>query len=293
MERLLLTTEPDAKGYEQVEVRSFPDGDSYVRLPSSPRGKQAIIFSRCYPNQNQKLLELMLAISTAKETGAAAVRAFIPYLPYARQDKRVKEGEAISARVLCSLLKAAGLDELITLDCHFLKKSGMFEYAGLSIANMSASPALLEEVKKGLKLPLVITPDQGAAYLAKGEVGAQSMVKERGAYDTGTANKNKKGAIVNKIYRPVASLTADFSVKGRDVIIVDDIIAGGSTMLKAVQLCRKGGARSVTCACTHGQLLENADRKIRAAGARKIISTDSIISKYSVVKSLNIAGDTL
>jgi ribose-phosphate pyrophosphokinase len=293
MERLLLTTEQDAKGYEQIDVHSFPDGDSYVRLPSSPKGKQAIIFSRCYPNQNNKLLELLLAISTAKELGASPVRAFIPYLPYARQDKRVKDGEAISANVLCGLLKAAGLDELITLDCHFLKKSGMFEYGGLSIANLSASPAMLEAAKKGLKLPLVITPDQGAAYLAKGEAGAQSMVKERGEYQAGTSSKNKKGAIANKIYRPVASLTADFSVKGRDVIIVDDIVAGGSTMLKAVQLCKKGHAHSITCVCTHGQLLDHADRKILAAGARRIISTDSIISKYSVVKVLEVARDAL
>ncbi len=283
MKRLFLTTEPDAKDFGRIIVKNFPDGDSYVRLPGEVKDAEVIIFSRCYPNQNSRLIELMLAISACYENGAQLVRAFVPYLPYARQDKRVLDGEAVSARTICHLLKSAGLEELITFDCHFLKRAGSFDYEGLKITNLTAAPALLELAKRGLRAPLVITPDQGAAYLTSGERDSHSMKKARGDYV-------KAG---DTAYRKVASLSADFSVKGRDVIIIDDIIAGGSTMLKAVQLCKKGGARSIACATTHGQLLNGADGKIKKAGARKLIATDSIPSKYSVVKTLELTRGSL
>jgi len=275
--RLFLTTEPNAKGYSRIEVRHFPDGDSYIRLPRKVRGADVLIYSHCYPDQNSKLLELMLTIATCRELGARKVRAFVPYLPYARQDKRVLPGEAVSSKTVCSLLRHAGLNELITLDCHFLKRRGKFKYAGLAIRNLTAAPSLLRLAKKGTRSPLVITPDQGAAYLAKGEKGSKSMKKVRGSYGRGST-----------AYRPVASLSAKFNVRGRDVIVIDDIVAGGSTMICAVQLCRKGGARSITCATTHGQFLKDADKRIKKAGARKIVSTDSIRSRYSKIKSLDL-----
>jgi ribose-phosphate pyrophosphokinase len=283
MKRLFLTTEPDAKGFGRIIIKNFPDGDSYVRLPCDVKDSEVIIFSRCYPDQNSRLLELTFAIAAAYDCGAQLVRAFVPYLPYARQDKRVLEGEAVSARTVCRLLKSTGLEELITFDCHFLKRAGAFEYEGLKITNLTAAPALLELAKRGLRAPLVITPDQGAAYLTSGERESHSMKKARGAYvkEGGTA------------YRKVASLSADFSVKGRDVIIIDDIVAGGSTMLKAVQLCRKGGARSIVCATTHGQFLNGADRKIKQAGARRLMTTDSIPSQYSAVKTLEFTRGSL
>jgi len=283
MKRLFLTTEPDARGFGKIAVKQFPDCDSYVRLPSDVKDAEVIIFSRCYPNQNSRLLELMFAIAAAYDCGAQLVRAFVPYLPYARQDKRVLEGEAVSARTVCRLLKCTGLEELITIDCHFLKRAGAFEYEGLKITNLTAAPALLELAKCGLRAPLVITPDQGAAYLTSGERESHSMNKARGAYvkESSTA------------YRKVASLSADFSVKGRDVIIIDDIIAGGSTMLKAVQLCRKGGSRSIVCATTHGQFLNGADRKIKKAGARRLIATDSIPSQYSAIKTLELTRGSI
>ena len=109
------------------------------------------------------------------------------------------------------------------------------------------------------------------------------MKKARGAYVTAGTTA----------YRKVASISADFSVKDRDVIIIDDIIAGGSTMLKAVRLCKKGGARTIACAATHGQFLNGADRKIKNAGARRLIATDSIRSQYSAVKTLELTRGSL
>ena len=149
MRRLFLTTEPDARGFGRIIVKNFPDGDSYVRLPGEVKDAEVILFLRCYPNQNSRLLELMLAIAACYENGAQLVRAFVPYLPYARQDKRVLEGEAVSARAVCSLLKSAGLEELITFDCHFLKRAGTFDYEGLKITNLTAAPALLALAKRG------------------------------------------------------------------------------------------------------------------------------------------------
>ncbi|VVC02643.1 Ribose-phosphate pyrophosphokinase [Candidatus Burarchaeum australiense] len=283
MKCLFLTTEADAKGFGRLAVKRFPDGDSYVKLPCDVKDAEVVIYSRCYPDQNSRLVELMLAVAACYDCGARLVRAFVPYLPYARQDKRVLEGEAISARTVCQLLRCTGLEELVTFDCHFLKRAGVFEYEGLKIRNLTAAPALLEAAKKGLHAPLVITPDQGAAYLASGERGSHSMKKARGAYVKGSGTA----------YRKVASLSADFSVKGRDVIIIDDIVAGGSTMLRAVQLCGKGGARRIVCATTHGQFLAGADERIKRAGANRLLATNSIHSKYSAVRTLELARGSL
>ncbi len=282
MGRLFFTTEPDAKDYAKVVIKQFPDGDSYVRLPREVKGEDVLIYSRCYPNQNSRLMELLLMISACRDLGASSVRAFIPYLPYARQDKRILAGESISSETICSLLNSSGLDELITFDCHFLKRSGQFKYAGLDIQNLTAAPILLKLAKTGLRSTLVITPDQGAADLAKDEKGSQTMKKVRGEYDKG-----------NTAYRKVDSLSADFYVEGRDVILIDDIVAGGSTMLKAVKLCKKGKARKIICATTHGQFLNHADKKIKRAGASKLVTTDSIKSIYSKVNSLDLARGSL
>ena len=275
-----MTTEPDAKGHSRLVVKCFPDGDSYVRLPRGVKGADLLIYSRCYPEQNSRLIELMLMISACRELGARSVRALVPYLPYARQDKRVLDGEAVSSRTICSLLSSCGLDELITFDCHFLKRPGSFKYEGLRIRNLTAAPALLKLAKKGMRTPLVITPDQGAAYFAKGETGSRSMKKARGDYGRGKL-----------AYRRIASMKADFNVRARDVVLIDDIVAGGSTMLRAVQLCKRDGAREIVCACTHGQFLKHADVKIRRAGASRLIATDSIPSAHSKIAALDLARD--
>jgi ribose-phosphate pyrophosphokinase len=275
MEKLLLKTPACSDlriGGRSLEVKQFPDGESYVRVPVNPRRKLVSLVHRCYPNPDSSLLQLFLAVRQLRLMGAAGVNAIVPYLPYARQDKRFLPGEAMSSETVCSMLKEAGCTKLFTFDCHFLKKEGSFTYGGLRITNRSMGREVVEKLKRGLKSPLVISPDEGASYLTEREGSKGVMKKVRGGYGKGKS-----------AYREVASLEAGFEVRGRDVIIVDDMVAGGSTMLKALKLCLEGGAKSVSCGAVHGLFLNDSIKKLESAGASELVCTNSIPCEASKV----------
>ncbi len=247
-------------------MKSFPDGESYIRIPENCKGKEVLLIHRCYPSPNDNLVKLFLMLDAIRSQSPSSLRAFVPYLPYARMDKSVKEGEAVSAETICRMLKSLGCAELITLDCHFIKKgAGIHEWAGLRIRNISAADALLAQLRKKAPGALVISPDQGASYMAK---GGKSMKKVRGEY----------GEMGGATYRHVAKFEADFDVKGKDVIIIDDMVSTGSTMIKAVKVLKDGGAKRVFCAATHGLFLNNALEKLVEAGAEETICANSIVS---------------
>ncbi|MEM3555566.1 MAG: ribose-phosphate diphosphokinase [Candidatus Micrarchaeia archaeon] len=262
---------------QKIIIKQFPDGENYVRIPEEVDGKQILLFHRCYPEQDKSLIQLLLILKTLKTMGASRVQAVIPYLPYARQDKLFMKGEALSSEIVCSLIKASGCDELITFDCHFLKKQGVFNYGGLRINNLSLSKQILSYFKNKLHSPKIISPDEGASYLVAKEKDAGVMKKRRGAYSGGST-----------IYRkPEVEFT--LNVRGRDVVIVDDMISTGSTMLKAVEACKKLGAKSIRCGASHGLFLSDSLRKLKEAGAKEIIVSNSIptsVSKIDITESI-------
>jgi ribose-phosphate pyrophosphokinase len=267
-------------GSMQVELKRFPDGELYARLPAPVKGERVLLIHRCYPNPDSELVKALIVISALKAQGAGEVKAFIPYLPYARMDKSVREGEAVSADAVCALLSAAGCGELCTLDCHFIKQGeGVFSRAGLAIRNFSAAEALISHFRGRVDRPVVASPDQGASYMSARAEGGKSMTKARGAYSSSGA-----------AYREIESLEAGFDVSGRDVIIIDDMISTGSTMVKAVGVLKEAGARKVCCAATHGLLLSGALEKLLSAGASEVACTDSIISPASMVGTADFAG---
>jgi ribose-phosphate pyrophosphokinase len=257
---------------ETLEIKHFPDSESYVRIPVECAGKEVAIVHRCYPDPDSSLIQLFLAIRQLKEMGSTEITAIVPYLPYARQDKRFLSGEAMSSEIICRMIKEAGCKRLITFDCHFLKKQGEFVYGGLPITNISLGGEVVAHLKEGLANPLIISPDAGARYLTEGEKNKGVMKKVRGNYGKGES-----------AYREVAKLEAKFDVKGRDVIIVDDIIAGGSTMIKALALCKDNGAKSVRCGAVHGLFLGGALEKILSGGATQVACTSSIPAKASKI----------
>ena len=151
------------------------------------------------------------------------------------------------------MLADAGAERLVTIDCHFLKKEGEFEYSGLKIRNLSANKLLVEHARKKVALePMeVISPDQGANYLVS-EFGGKSMKKVRGAYE-----KSREA------HRGIEKMERSFDVGGKNVLIIDDMISTGGTMVKAVENIRKGGAKKVFCAATHGFFLKGSFDSLR------------------------------
>ncbi len=265
-----------------AECKRFPDGESYCRIDKLDRleGKTAVILHRLFPDPDQNLVILLQMMYGASENKAKDIRLIIPYLPYARSDKIWLSGEVVSAKLLCKLLRQNGASELTTWDCHFLKKPGVSVYEGLNITNLCAGPHLVEFLRAAKSDAVVISPDAGAKYLV-GENGL-FMRKERGEYAQG-----------EQAYRPVAKMEADFDIVGKHVILIDDLIAGGGTMVKATQKCLEMGAKSVSCAATHGMFLKDAMERLHAAGAMRIVTTDTIPNAAATVSIKKEIGKLL
>jgi len=261
-----------------MEMKTFPDGDDYVRLPGIKKEK-TVLFHRLYPGQDRALVQALLMLDTLKRAGAPTALV-APYLPYSRQDKTFKEGEALSAEIVCGMLAHAGAAKLVTIDCHFLKKEGTFRYGGLEIENISANRLLIEYAKKKAGEIEVISPDAGAKYLVE-EFGGKSMEKKRGEYLPG-----------REAYRRIESVERDFEVKGRNILILDDMISTGGTMIKAVENVKKGGAKKVLCAATHGFFLKGSLEKLKEI-SDGVFVTDSIPSEAAEVSVKPLIGKYL
>jgi ribose-phosphate pyrophosphokinase len=259
-------------GYQNILVASkfFPDGESYVRLDGSVQGEDvAVVQTTCPPMQDGKLFQLAFMADAAKRGGAGKVLAVVPYFAYARQDKMFLAGEGVSIETVARMLKAAGIDELLTVNIHSENTLKQFPFPAKTV---SAIPLLAEYfVKKGHKGAFALSPDKGAMYIAKqaqtvlgGE--ARHLDKVRDRY-TGQTKQTAEG----------------LNVKGQTVIIFDDIISTGGTIVGAAKILREQGAKHVFCACVHGLLIGDAQKRILDAGVEEIVGTDSVPGSVSKV----------
>ncbi len=268
-----------------VELKNFPDKEAHILIRDldSCRGQDVQVLHRCYPRQDSSLLQLFLMGRTLAKV-ANKVEAIIPYLPYARQDKIWKAGEALSAEAICELVASAGFSSIATFDCHFLKKPGEAVYGGIRIRNFSLADELVNYFREKNPDVLFISPDQGASYIVS-DAGGASMVKKRGDY----ANHKKRAV------RQVESLeiSGQVDVKGRDVVMLDDMIAGGGTMIRAGRAILAAGAASISCGCTHGLFLGDAYTKLQSAGFEEIVASNTIASEASKIDIMNPLRDKI
>jgi ribose-phosphate pyrophosphokinase len=205
----------------------------------------------------------------ARRNGAKSVTAVVPYLAYARQDKIFLQGEAISIEIIAGMLKTAGVSNLITVNVHQEKILTNMPFPARSV---SAIPLLADHFKqRGCEKAFALAPDEGAVYIAQqakkilgGECGY--LEKHRDRY-TGQVTMEKK----------------TLELKGNTVIIFDDIISTGGTIVAAARILKDLGARRVYAACVHPILINNAEERILEAGVEDVIGTDSVPSHASKV----------
>lgn len=257
-----------------MEEREFEAGEHKTRPLVSVRGRQAFVVQSLSGDEgasaNDRLCRMLFFIAGLKDSGAARVTACVPYLAYARKDRRTKERDPVTLRYVAQLFEAVGTDHVLGLDAHNL---AAFENAfRCPVDHLEAGPLLAALLAAGeRRQPIcIVSPDIGGAKRAQ---RIQEMLAARTGGDVGLAiiEKRRSGGVVSGSDLVVGP------VEGRHAVIVDDLIAAGTTIIRGVAACRAAGAARVDAFATHGLFAPGADRLLGPEGPDRLIVTDSIL----------------
>jgi len=249
--------------YSPLTISAFPDDDIYMKYNTDVKGKKVVIVHSFQPHSDMSLFDIIWAAETAKDLGAKKVILVAPYLAYMRQDKRFNPGEAISSKIMAKHLNSC-LDKIITIDTHLHRYKSLKNIFTISAKNLTANNLIAAYIKKNFHDVVIIGPDwesyQWAESIAK-QVGVEATVLRK------TRFSSRKVKV--KMIKPIP-------IKGKSVIIVDDIISTGHTIAEAAKQAHKLGARTITAIGVHGLFVEDAVSKLVKAGVNKITSTNCI-----------------
>lgn len=248
----------------KVIVSNFPDGEISVRIEEDVRGRDIFLVQpTCHP-VNENMMELLILIDSFKRASADRITAVLPYYGYARQDRKDVGRVPITAKLVANLLTTAGADRVIALDLHAAQIQGFFD---IPLDHLHAAPVINEYIRS-LQIPqhdfVVLSPDEGSIKRAlvyqKKLGGAIAIVDKRRSSATETKQANLIGA----------------SLKGKVVVIFDDMISTAGSVVGAVHVARCNGARDVYACATHAVLCGQAVERLRDAPVTQLVVTDSI-----------------
>ncbi len=252
--------------YVPIKISTFPDGDRYMQFSQNIKGQNVIIVQSFQPNPQESLLNVIFAAEAVKQLGGKKVILVAPYLSYMRQDKMFNPGECISSRVMAKLLNSS-VDSLITIDPHLHRFHSMKEVFKIKAKNLTANTLIGEYVKKHIKNPVIIGPD-GESYQWAEDVAKIAGCESTVFHKTRFSSKH----VAETMLKPI-------DMKGKNVVIVDDIISTGHTVAEAAKKAKKLGARSITTIGVHGLFVGKALEIMKKAGVSKVVSTNTIIHK--------------
>lgn len=262
-----------------IEFTRFPDGESRIRFECNIEDDDVVIVQTAGPPQNENLLQLFFMADNAKDLKAKTITAVVPYFAYARQDQRFRPGEVFSLKTIVTLLKICGVKRILTVNSH---NPAILKTMPIRIRDLSAIPLLAEYYKKACFY--------NAVSLSLGKKGLDTAIE---------ANNVLKGGynyIPTQRDRTTGAVTLEkktLPIKGKDVVIFDDIISSGGTMIKAVAYAKGQDAKTVNVACVHPLLTEEVKSKILNAGADQIVATDSVQSPISIVSIAPLIAEAL
>lgn len=246
------------------DVITFPNDDLFVKLHGSVRGQDCYVIQTTSPPVHRNLMELLIMIQTLRLDSAARITAVVPYLCYARSDKKDQPRVPITARLVADMIEVAGADRYITMDLHAGQIQGFFSIPGDVLSAFHTLTDYLRTIQSSLHNPVVVTADLGFAkkarnYAAKLDLPLAFIEKRR------LSNNAKAEAL---------SIIGD--VKDRDVILVDDEINTGGSISQAVNLIKSNGARDIYISFVHAIFAPTAVSRLANLPVTRFITTDTV-----------------
>lgn len=265
--------------FDVAKLIRFPDGELQVQVDSVD--KNVIYVQTMAPRPNDMLMEMLLTIDLLRDLGAKHITAAVPYLGYTRSDYRLTTGNSINIHTLFTLLESVGVKRLISVDIHThrLSLKDMAKLTSIKLKEATAFPMLAKSAK--LEKPLVLAPDVEARKWARAAANAIDA-----DYDVIEKKRISPTEVEIKL--------KDVDVKNKDVLIVDDIVSTGNTVIKLAKSLKKQGAKKIHAAFTHA-VLSTSDvvLNIYHAGINELISTNTIPNEFAVVDVSNLIAEKL
>jgi ribose-phosphate pyrophosphokinase len=252
-------------------VSAFPDGETFVKIDENVRGEDVFIVQPTSPPTNHNLMELFIMIDAMRRASASRITAVIPFYGYARQDRKDQPRVPITAKLVANLLVAAGANRILTMDLHAQQIQGFFD---IPVDHLYAAPVMYDYLRQ--KQPgdlVVVSPDVGGLKMAH----AYSQVLGAGL---AIVAKRRKSA------SEVESLAIIGEIRGKNVLMVDDLTETAGTLTAAAELLRKRGARQVLACVSHAILNDLGIQRLRKSRIDELITTDTV--RRPVIDGLRI-----
>ena len=261
----------------QMNIQRFADGEFQVSYEESVRGDEVYLVQSTFPNSDNRM-ELLLMVDAAKRASAKSVTAVIPYFGWARQDRKDKPRVSIAAKLVASMLTAAGVDSIITMDLHADQIQGFFD---LPLNHLLASSVFIPYIKKlKLKDMVIASPDVG---------GVKRVNSYAKYFNVPLVMCHKQRARANVVEK----MTIIGDVQDKNVILIDDMIDTAGTICTAAQVMMDNGAKSVRAIASHAIMSDPATERINKSALEEVVFTNSIpydTSRCDKVKIISVAG---
>lgn len=262
----------------KCDIKPFPDGETFVKIEENVRGEEVFVVQPTSPPTNHNLMELFIMIDALRRASAKRITAVLPFYGYARQDRKDQPRVPITAKLVANLLVAAGANRILTIDLHAQQIQGFFD---IPVDHLYAAPVMYEYLRrKNLKDLVVVSPDVGGLKMAH----AYSQVLEAGL---AIVAKRRKSA------SDVEAMAVIGEIKGKNILLVDDLTETAGTLTQAASLLKKKGAKAILACVSHAILNEIGIERLRKSVIDELITTDTVqrppIDGVKIV-TLSVAG---
>ena len=260
-------------------VDKFPDNELRIRFNDNLKGKSIVLIQSFYGNISDCVLEVIFAAKTARELGSKKIILAAPYFPYLRQDKRFHKGESVSQVIIAGLMDKY-FDAVYIMDPHLHRKNELENIFRIKTKKLASNPLIADYIKKRIKNPVIIGPDEESYKWARNVaemIGVESRILKKKRYSS---------------YHVEVKLNKKIDLKGKNIVIVYDIISTGNTILETAKTLRKLGAKNICCICVHGIFADEALKKLTKAKI-KVISTNTIPNKAAKIDVSGVIAESL